>query len=106
MIIQSSNEPIVIDFGESLTAIKAMSIAMIDSNNKIIKRWSKDEIEFNGSLAICNQTQEETASYPIGTVKILIKFLNAQGKTEFIDKIYDVIVRWEDRKIMREGLNV
>lgn len=80
MIVQGSNAPILLTFDnimENVTDFSAVLVSRrLGDENKIIKQWTKDDIEIGGLDIILPLTQEETMEFPSGTHALEVKWVN------------------------------
>jgi len=101
MIIQGSNEPIVLSFreAENLPA-SAMSVSL-RNERKELKHWSLSDItiEDEGMTYIIPISQQESKEWDEGPCVIEIKWLNAADNTIFL-RLRDYIVHWGDKTIL------
>lgn len=95
-IIQSSNQPIIINFSEDASEIPALRVSLWDGE-KMLKLWTKDDVQIDGQEVTLPLTQAETAKYREGKVSLLIKWLDADGITEFGEEDVLVIRKFRDR---------
>lgn len=63
----------------------------------VIKEWTNDDMTFHENYIDLPLTQKETASFPIGTAKLELKWVNAAGKVDFGDAVSVNIVARNDR---------
>lgn len=105
MIIQGSNNPIVLTFTENAEKLADISVALV-KGNRVLYQWGKvdddAEMRIDGKTVYCLLTQAVTLNLPVGHCAIKVKWLDEDGQTEFSDTHYDVVVPWEDRTILKE----
>lgn len=102
MLIQGSNNPLVITFDQRIEDLPALVVSLWrDPSGYIqpIKVWQKNEMTITGDTAICELTEADTKDLPEGALRIEAKGLNDDGSTIFWDKyVVDVLPR-KDRSI-------
>ena len=105
MIIQGTNEPIVLDFPYDMTKMQAFSaVLVLKRNNREMKRWTKDDLivgdvltdeEGNVStLVSLPMTESETLGFDYGVAILQFRWLmdgdiyTAESE-QFIKRWYD-----------------
>lgn len=104
MIIQGSNNPLVIQFDTSIADMPVLVVTLWSDTamypTKMIKRWNTEDMTIEDDTAICPITEQETQHIPNGTLILEAKGLDENGNTIFWDQYpLDVKTR-RDRKIM------
>ena len=103
MIIQGSNNPLVIQFDTDVDNMPVLVVTLWSETGcpaKMIKRWDVSDMEIVGNVAICPISERLTKSLPKGDLVIEAKGLDGEGNTIFWDQYKtDVLVR-RDRVIM------
>lgn len=105
MIIQGSNNPIVIQFDASVENIPMLVVSLWcdsfgSSSTNPVKTWDKESMLIDEDTAICQITEEETASLPASMVFIEAKGLDGDGNTIFWDS-QSVDVKKRRDKVIR-----
>lgn len=100
MIIQGTNKPILIDFEQDMSWLKAIEIGLYSRDKQLLKKWDEHTVIINKNVIECPQTQQETVEYALGSCEILVKWLNLEGFTEFAEKIQDKVIPWTDKTIL------
>jgi len=99
MIIQSSNEPIIIKFSEDMTQIP-MRITLWDNTNNKLKEWTNSDLIIENDTVTAPLKQEETAEFPKCMAKLEIKWLDSDKITKFSKKITIEITDRNDKTVM------
>lgn len=103
MIIQGSNQPIVIRFGDDIkTNVSDLKVSLY-TVGKVLKDWNMEDLNISGENAVAGLTQEETVAFPTGACYIEIKWLDLDGITQFNKIVKDQIVYRSDKRIMEVG---
>jgi hypothetical protein len=101
LIIQGTNKPILIDFGQDMSWLKQIEIGLYVSSNELTT-WDINSVKIREGIVECPQTQEQTINYRTGNCVILVKWIGQDGYTQFAQKINDIIVEWDNKNIMGE----
>ena len=104
MIIQGSNNPIVIQFDANISEMPTLIITLWSDKDiyqpRMIKRWNKSDINMEENIAVCPITEAETKALPPGKLVLEAKGLDDNGNTIFWDQ-YEVDVKGRrDRNIV------
>jgi len=99
MIIQGSNEPIVLTFGFDPSTLKAIEVDL-SKNDVMYKHWDKSELLFEDCDAICPLTQGDTMNFPKGILKLEIKWCDNDNYIYHAKVIDVVVVARSDKTIM------
>lgn len=104
MIIQGSNNPLVIQFDASIADMPVLVVTLWSDTavypTKMIKRWNNEDMTISDDTAICPISEEETKNIPNGRLVLEAKGLDENGNTIFWDQYeLDVMAR-RDRIIM------
>lgn len=98
MLYQGGNSPIFLDFDENITTTN-MSVSLFDNTGKTIKKWIHSDISISGKRATLTLTQQDTAAFPVGTIILEAKWLDADGVVQLsepveltVEKRYDKVV--------------
>lgn len=101
MIVQGSNEPIVLEFPEDMTNVQDFSAVLLLKHSKIEqKTWRKgnDDVTINENVVTLGLTQEETMDFSFGNATLQIKWM-MDGEI-FTDESDQFIKRWFDKNIL------
>ena len=100
MIIQGSNQPIVITFDDDIKEnTKDLKVLLYTTSGEL-KSWTMDDLVIAGCSATAALTQEETLSFPVGNCYIEIKWLDSAGITQFNKIVQDRIVFRSDKRLL------
>ena len=108
MIIQGSNNPLVIQFDASLVEVPTLVISLWQDRVKgdtksstLIKQWKTGNagLVIDGDKAICDITEEETADLPSTRMVLEAKGLDEAGNTLFWDAFPIYIKARRDKMI-------
>lgn len=75
MIIQGSNEPVVIEFRVE-HEIKKVNVAIFDEQDNLIKDWSFGSVDITNNTVVAPLTEQETMDFPVGILSLEIKWLD------------------------------
>lgn len=99
MIIQGTNEPIIIQFDGDTSAITDISIALYHRDN-LLKKWTMSNLTIDGDVVIAPMTQEESMGFIPGDAHLEVKWIE-DGVTQFAE-ISDAFVEQRcDNTILR-----
>lgn len=104
MIIQGSNEPIVLEFDRDMSEVqkfsavlfkqaKALSTNSIDSE---LKKWSREDAFIEDGKVILGLKEEETMKFPVGVATLEVKWLD-NADVMFADEVQIDVVKWFDK---------
>ena len=100
MIIQGSNQPILIVFGDDIKEnVLDLSVSLYTMAGEL-KHWDMPDLIISGDTAEARLTQEETAVFPAGACHIEIKWLDLDGVTQFNKIVADQIMFRSDKRIL------
>jgi len=103
MIIQGSNNPLVIQFDASVAEMPVLVVTLWSDTamypTKMIKRWNTEDMTIQDNTAICPITEAETKAIPNGTLILEAKGLDENGNTIFWDQ-YPLDVKTRRDKII------
>lgn len=103
MIIQGSNNPLVIQFDASIADMPALVVTLWSDTArypyKMLKRWDRDNMTIDNDTAVCPLTEAETKAFPNGDLVIEAKGLDGDGNTIFWDQ-YALNVKTRRDKII------
>ena len=102
MLIQGSNDPIVVTFDQSVANVPQLAASLWRRFNPAsgpIKVWTREDMTINDDTAILPMTVEETAALSPGDVTLEVKGLTAGGSTIFWGSVVIPVLRRNDRVI-------
>ena len=104
MIIQGSHRIIKITCEKDMEHIQDVKI-MFYNKNRILKSYSKEDIQINRNIVSIVLTQTDTMSFDVGTAYMEMKYLDEDGLVEVsrVKKLY-VDARKDDREL--EGTSI
>lgn len=106
MIIQGSNNPLVIQFDQDMSGYDTLVITVwkgISAGTyNILKRWNKADLTVSGDTVTCPLTEAETKTFPASSVNVEAKALNDDGDTIFWAEM-DVNVMFRRDRIISLG---
>lgn len=82
MLIQGTNAPITIEFDDDTSSILDISVALAKENRILIK-WGKSDVVFDGKFVYCPLEQAQTVNLPTGLACLEIKWTNPDGEVHF-----------------------
>lgn len=104
MIIQGSNNPLVIQFDAVVDSIPVLVVTLwSDAYSHVgrpLKKWEREDMTISGDTAVCPITEEETQAFPRGVIVLEAKGLDGNGNTVFWDE-YPVDVKLRRDRIIR-----
>lgn len=95
-IEQGSIDPIRLDFEEDYSSATAFS-GLIYKNIRELKRWSIDDVVWDGNTAILPLAEVETLEMPSGRATLSVKFMNGSDIL-FCDDVDVFIVYKADKQ--------
>lgn len=106
MIIQGSNNPLVIQFDISVADMPALTVTLwADKENKCeqysekIKQWNKSDMTIQNDTIICPITEEETKNISARYLILEAKGLDSNENTIFWDQYKLYVKARRDRVI-------
>lgn len=87
MIIQGQNNPIVVEFDETIETNEIHAKLTSQADGQQLKHWDDSEITIEAEHVILPLTQQETIGFPAGAAILEIKFMNEDGVVEFSEKM-------------------
>jgi len=103
MIIQGSNNPLVIQFDASVEDMPVLVVTLWSDTamypTKMIKRWNNEDMTIDGNTAVCPISEAETKLIPGGHLYIEAKGLDTNGNTIFWDQ-YELDVKTRRDKVI------
>ncbi len=105
MIIQGSNNPLVIQFDADISGIPTLVVTLWcdlpgGTGTKLVKQWSQDDMAVNGDTVLCQITEAETKALPANPLVIEAKGLDANGNTVFWDAYTVDVKHRRDKAIL------
>ena len=104
MIIQGSNNPLVIQFDTGVENMDSLVVTLWDDTDgyptKMIKRWNKEDMTIDNDTVICNISEEETKALPNRSLVIEAKGLDENENTVFWDQYTIDVKTRRDRILM------
>lgn len=86
MIVQGSNNPLVLTFDQSVDDIPSLSVTLWSAaghGNGPIKAWATADMMINGDTVVCPLTESETANLVPAKMILEAKGLDSEGNTIF-----------------------
>lgn len=86
MIVQGSNNPLVLTFDQSVDSIPVLSVTLWSATGRgtnPIKAWTNEDMMINGDTVVCPLTESETASLVPLKLMLEAKGLDSEGNTIF-----------------------
>ena len=103
MIIQGSNNPLVIQFDADISGIPTLVVSlwcdMAGYFGRALKTWERDDMTISGDTAMCEITEAETRAFPTSKLILEAKGLDTDGNTVFWDA-YPVDVKNRHDKVI------
>ena len=100
MIIQSSNEPIILTFTEDAAGLAALRVTLWQGKQRKIREWTLADVIVEGETVSCPLTQAETARFPAGPMLLEVKWLDTDGVTEFAETMQIMVCERLDKTVM------
>lgn len=86
MIVQGSNNPLVLTFDTSVENVPILSITLWNAakwKSKLLKAWTRSDVIINGDTVVCPLTESETANLSAESLVLEVKGLDDEGNTIF-----------------------
>ena len=103
MLIQGSNNPIVITFDQSVANIPKLVVTLwrssVTAGVTFMKKWQTDDMLIDGDTATCPLTEEETAALPSSGVTLEVKGLDEYNNTVFWQSVNVPVMARNDKII-------
>lgn len=103
MIIQGSNNPLVIQFDASVENMPVLVVTLwadtSECSPQIVKQWNKEDMIIDQDTAVCPMTEAETNDITVKFVILEAKGLDGDGNTIFWDQYKLDIKKRYDRVI-------
>ena len=104
MIIQGSNNSLVIQFDQCVADIPTLVVTLwrdlIGRGSQKVKEWQKADMTVDDDTVICEITEAETAALPAQQLVIEAKGLDGEGNTIFWDE-FRIDVKNRRDKVIR-----
>lgn len=100
MLIQGSNNPLVIQFDQSVTGCPKLVVSLWGASGDALKTWTLEDMTVDDDTVICPLTEEETAAIGGAKVTLEAKGLDDEDNTIFWDAV-DVYVKGRRDKVIR-----
>ena len=103
MIIQGSNNPLVIQFDADVSTIPTMVVSLWSDMPgyavRPVKMWENADMTIDGDTAVCPITEAETKALPTSALVLEAKGLDGDGNTVFWDQYKIDLLKRRDRII-------
>lgn len=103
MIIQGSNNPLVIQFDAVITEIPTLIVTLWKDKagytSELVKQWETGDMIIENDTAVCLLTEDETRKFSSKEMYIEAKGLDENGNTIFWDEYKIDIKKRRDRII-------
>lgn len=100
-IYQGGNTPLVITLPQSLADVTDVSVMLSDINENKLKAWKTADLTISGTQITAPMTQQESAAFPVGKAKVLVKWMDPDtGEIIFGDDAFVEIERRSDRSVV------
>ena len=103
MIVQGSNNPLIIQFDADISDIPRLVVTLWKDKagytSDLVKQWNTEDMLIDGDTAVCHLTEEETRKFPSGNLILEAKGLDENGNTIFWDEYKTDIKVRRDRVI-------
>lgn len=104
MIIQGSNNPLVIQFDASVASIPALVVTLWSDSpgrgSQMVKKWELGDMTIDDDTAVCPITEAETKAFPSSQLILEAKGLDGDENTIFWDQ-YPLDVKRRRDKIIQ-----
>ena len=102
MIVQGTNNPLVIQFDQDVSEMASLIITMWSLSGTMVKKWETEDMTIEDDTAICPLTEAESKAFPGTVVTIEAKGLDSEGAAVFWDRMDVKMVRRNDKNIPLE----
>ena len=103
MIIQGSNNPLVIKFDADISTIPRLVVTLWSDMpgyaGQPVKLWELEDMTINSDTAVCPITEAETKALPTSALVLEAKGLDGDGNTVFWDQYKIDLLRRRDKII-------
>ena len=103
MIIQGSNNPLVIQFDADVSGLAKLVVTLWGQPGTPLKKWERGDMTVSGDTAICPITEAETAKINAPKVTLEVKGLDGEDNTVFWSAVDVDITHRRDRIIKLTG---
>ena len=103
MIIQGSNNPLVIQFDADVSGLAKLVATLWGRSGTPLKTWTLSDMSVSGDTAICPITEDETAKLSGMSVTLEVKGLDGSDNTVFWDSVDVDLKQRRDRIIKLTG---
>lgn len=100
-IFKGTNEPIVLEFENSIEAQKVSALLYSSYTEKVLKHWDIDDIEIDGLTVKLPLTEDETLDFASGSCTLEVKLLD-DDKIVFFDTVEGKIINRKDDTVLIE----
>lgn len=104
MIIQGSNNPLVIQFDANIADMPALVVTLwadtSECSPQIIKQWNTEDMIIDNDTAVCPISEDETKEISVSYLTLEAKGLDSDGNTIFWDQ-YKLDVKKRRDRIIR-----
>lgn len=86
MIVQGSNNPLVLTFDQSVDTIPSLSVTLWSAtarNTRPLMAWTNADMMINDDTVVCPMTESETQNLVSGKMVLEAKGLDENGNTIF-----------------------
>ena len=102
MIVQGSNNPLVLTFDQSVDDIPSLSVTLWSATGRLtrpLKAWTRADMMINGATVVCPLTEDETKNLVSTNLILEAKGLDGDGNTIFWDEYPIDLHKRRDRMI-------
>lgn len=108
MIVQGSNNPLVLTFDTSVDDIPSLSVTLWSATGRLtrpLKAWTREDMMINGETVVCPLTEDDTKNLVSANLILEAKGLDQEGNTIFWEEYPIDLHRRRDRmiKLTQEG---
>ncbi len=90
-ILQGSNAPLIVKCDKDVSDLSKIVLSLwVQTGNKggkLLKKWEKDDVQINENIIMCPLKEEETASFPDGSITLSVKGLDTNNQVRMWDEI-------------------
>lgn len=103
MILQGSNNPLVLQFDASVEGLPKLVVTLwsdrLSQSCRPLMKWEKADMSISGDTAVCPLSEQETASLPQATIILEAKGLDGEDNTIFWEECKIDVMRRRDKVI-------
>lgn len=103
MMIQGSNNPLVIQFDQAVDSLPQLVVSLWSASGESLKTWALPDMMVDGDTAVCPLAESETAAIGGAKVTLEAKGLDGSGNTIFWDSVNVYVKARQDRIIRLTG---